>query len=726
MKKLNEELLRQLLLMNFDGSKTLLEQEVPKLTATGGFDTRTPEEIEKQTYKVDNAVAMQSFNDIAYEIDGGWAFWKWGTDEQGMTDAILRIKNQNQYAYLKYYLWNKYPKEYVKDASGNLPSILSFIQDQEFGIASNPYTNDLYRGVEQAAGIYGGQSIQYDFNDKFLRRMESHLQKFNTEEKYSRLGEMTPMQIILPPTASDIAHTVLPVLSVVFAWLPPASIALELADAGLYYAEGDKYSAGLGLCFAFIPAGQFFMLGRLFNKAERLVIMKKFQRECAGEIVEYSLKETKLLRTLGEATTRRLLNGQLAIKAIIGSMERTMSINMLFRMIWWLVKKGFLVANFLTQMGITIGGVFYTWDYIASLYGICGNLGGLKTLSDSEKKYLQPIGGLAKILLPFSDSACDKARGKRLILDGIKMAEKKVKPVVLERLQDIVNGNLSFSMYKNKGTKALQTLAIQLSLKNLGYTRYEKIDLKSLVPQNNRLLTTKGLTWVEKSLLDKSQPKKGPEEWQKALSDPLNHTKDKKVEPSGYDVKNLPSPVYDATGGIGAARRASGLPATGNAKLDRELSTKPLEKPTLGTVSHFNWMFYDYETDAVVRTFQKENKITPVDGIVGPVTAKKLIEKINTKSTLDGYDSGISDLTNDQITKIIADTIKQIQSENQKKLNKADLEVMVSEPQKKQTQQDMEKRFTGEVSNMEPKTFNFRNMQEQANKELNDTIPKNN
>jgi hypothetical protein len=257
-----------------------------------------------------------------------------------------------------------------------------------------------------------------------------------------------------------------------------------------------------------------------------------------------------------------------------------------------------------------------------------------------------------------------------------------------------------------------------LSLKNLGYTRYEKLDLKSLMPQNNPLTPTKGSTWVEKSLLDKSQPKKGPEEWQKALSDPLNHTKDKKVEPSGYDVKNLPSPVYDATGGIGAARRASGLPSTGNIKLDRELSTKPLEKPTLGTVSHFNWMFYDYETDAVVRTFQKENKITPVDGIVGPVTAKKLIEKVNAKSSLSGYDSGISDLTAEQVKKITDDTIKQIVVERNNKLNNSKLEATVSESQKKQTQKDLDKDLKDESGGLDPNAFDFDLIEAEARKSL--------
>ena len=116
--KLNEELLRQLLLMNFDRGKTLSEQKVipsDRLGPQGDLQPNIKLQIpaflktEKENYNDDKQVAISAYNKIVYEIDGGWAPWKWGTDEQGMSDAILSIKNLQQYQILRELLGKKYP-----------------------------------------------------------------------------------------------------------------------------------------------------------------------------------------------------------------------------------------------------------------------------------------------------------------------------------------------------------------------------------------------------------------------------------------------------------------------------------------------------------------------------------------------------------------------------------------------------------------------------------------
>ena len=75
MKNLNEELLRQLLLMNFDGNKTLLEQyELPKdvpsdrLGPKGDFKPLEPIKIRNQILNSFAAMTPKEQADKIYEI----------------------------------------------------------------------------------------------------------------------------------------------------------------------------------------------------------------------------------------------------------------------------------------------------------------------------------------------------------------------------------------------------------------------------------------------------------------------------------------------------------------------------------------------------------------------------------------------------------------------------------------------------------------------------------
>ena len=233
MKNLNEELLRQLLLMNFDGSKTLLEQEVPsdRLGNKGDFQANRNAtntiKTDKEIYEEDKRVATSSFRDIVNEIDGGWAPWKWGTNKQSMTDAILRIKNQQQYNLLRKNLTGKY-----KGFKDN--TILGFIQEQEFSTGVDPKSNDALRNLRYGIlPVFPGQEYQYQTNDYFLRKMESHLQKFNPLEKFSISEAKSLITTILPPAASAAAHTILPLLTIALSAFPPAAIATELQNTVL-------------------------------------------------------------------------------------------------------------------------------------------------------------------------------------------------------------------------------------------------------------------------------------------------------------------------------------------------------------------------------------------------------------------------------------------------------------------------------------------------------------
>jgi hypothetical protein len=665
MKKLNEELLRQLLLMNFDGSKTLLEQEVPsdRLGNKGDFQpSRTapkfnPNKTEDEIYEDDKQSAIRSYNKIVNEIDGGWAPWKWGTDEQGMSDAILSIKNKQQYQILR----NLLSKKYKDSAYPN--TLLGFIQEQEFSLGEDPWLNDMIR--KSPSGL--GQEYQYQTNDKFLRQIESHLEKFNTEEKFSRAGVMNRSltSLIIPSTASQVLHTIIPVLSIVTMMIPPASIAFELLDAGLYLAEGDKYSAGLGFCFAFIPAGQFAMLSRTLSKGEKLILMKKVQKEAAGEVFEkYTEKEVKILASLGDEGTKKMLKKEVAKRAITETIDEMTSINVLYKSIWWMVKKGYLPAKFLTQMGVTIGGVFRSWDYIASVLKVCNPM-GLTKLSDTEKGYLQMIGGVAKFLQKYSTD-CEDQRALKNFQDQVRGLEKDVKSLVLKRLQNIIDSNINLTMSKYQSTYTLETLSIQLALRNLGYTKFTEIK------------TTFGT-------FNEPLPAKSP-----------------------TNVPPLPQQqTYDPTGGIGASRKVSGLPSTGTPTLDTKLSLKssPItEKKVVDVV--FKWGYYDYNTSMVVKDFQKKNNLK-IDGETGANTTKKIMEKIKVMSGVNPYDSKIDKLTKDEILKIEESIVKKIQSENQNPLKESDLEKKLDPSQMVKIKKEFRENVTDKIQDMDPNSWNI-------------------
>jgi len=486
--------------------------------------------------------------------------------------------------------------------------------------------------------------------------------------------------MVLPPAASQAMHIVLPVLSLVTSFFPPASIMIELMDAGLYYAEGDKYSAGLGFLFAFIPAGQFAMLGRTFSKAEKTILMKKVQKDAAGEVFEkYTEKELKIMKSLGEEGTQRMIRKELSKRAIIETIGEMMSINVLYKSIWWMVKKGYLPARFLTQTGITIGGTFYAWDYIASVLKICNPM-GIDKLTKAEEGYLKMIGGAAKFLQRFSTS-CEKERAMQSLRDKIAVEQKDTKDLTLKRLQNIIESNINLTKDRFGSTYSLEVLCVQLALRNLGFTKF---------------------TEIKKSYTDVK------------IYEPI-----KKELPGLSDYEIRKQQNYDPSGGIGAARLSSNLPATGNWKTDQDEYVKmmklPKEERKVVDVK-FKWGYYDYNTSMVVEDFQKKNNLT-VDGEVGPNTTGKLIEKVKGLSKMDPFDSGIEKLELKDILKIEQDIIKRMESENQNPLTEEDLNKKPDLSQIKVTKEDINKNATNDIENMDPGSWNINIIEDEYDSE---------
>ena len=149
---------------------------------------------------------------------------------------------------------------------------------------------------------------------------------------------------------------------------PLISLGLELANSGLYYSEGDKYMAGFSLAFALIPGAELFAkipsvkkLGRdglasLIKKARSGGKLTKIEADTVEQI---SKNEKWLkLKSIKEAT-------KLMVK---GKLQKATLKDIVFA-VYKFAKKNPTKFN-LTKMGLSIGGIYYTYDKLAKMYGI--------------------------------------------------------------------------------------------------------------------------------------------------------------------------------------------------------------------------------------------------------------------------------------------------------------------------------------------------------------------
>lgn len=469
-------------------------------------------------------------------------------------------------------------------------------------------------------------------------------------------------------------HIILPILSVATLWLTPLSMALEGVDAALYLAEGRYYEAGLAAAFMLIPGGAFGQLAKKFSSVEKKALGELLERQAKGEVVEFTTKQKQLLKELGTEGTQKIFKQKLAMEGFKKLLKEVNSITVLHRVVYKMVELGYLPVKFLVTTGLQIAGIFYTWDAIGSALGLCNPM-GLTNLTQAEQEWVQKIGGIAKILQPFTND-CDKQKALAYTLSLVEKRMKDTKTIVSNRLQNIVDLSntlvLRTSTFSN--TYSLETLAVQLALTSLGYTKFTQI-------------TT---TYTKVSYFEPTE---------KETSSVANFdVNDPRLRTAGkYND-------YDYSGGIGRARaQTPGLSATGSIKADTaeymKLVSKNIPKEEKKVVNvTFKWGYYDSNTQMVVKDFQTKNGLT-VDGEVGVNTAKKLIELIKPLSSINDKNTKISTLTEEEIKKIEDEVKSLIEKENTKPTpTQEQLTQVPTEEQIKKLTDDVEKDKTEEFN----------------------------
>jgi hypothetical protein len=148
---------------------------------------------------------------------------------------------------------------------------------------------------------------------------------------------------------------------------PFISLGLELGNAALYASEGDKYSAGLALAFSLIPGGKIPAVRKLGRNGLEALLKKA--------------KNPKLVKTLSNAEKEaleqinknskwvRLTAAQQLSKKMVYSIVSKIKLPQLVKLVYSLSKKYPKTYN-ITSIGLEIGGIWYSYDKLAEIYGI--------------------------------------------------------------------------------------------------------------------------------------------------------------------------------------------------------------------------------------------------------------------------------------------------------------------------------------------------------------------
>ena len=173
-------------------------------------------------------------------------------------------------------------------------------------------------------------------------------------------------------TWSDIGHTLVDIAAIGAFFIPVVgpfiSIGLELANAGWYVAEDDKYMAGLSLAFAIIPGVKLFV---------KIPAVKKLGRDGLAKLLKKSASKSGQLTKLEKEAIEQITKNSKWLKlntrieatkiALMAKLNRK-PIKSIVRGVYDFYKKHPKKIN-LMGAGIELGGILYTYPKLAKIYG---------------------------------------------------------------------------------------------------------------------------------------------------------------------------------------------------------------------------------------------------------------------------------------------------------------------------------------------------------------------
>ena len=613
---LNEEIVRQLSLMNFDRGLTLQEQVTPsdRLGKEGQFQP-TKDIINNQNYWLNatpEQIANYVFKTIQNEINSI------STDEEKIYYALKKLNFKAYLLLLKKVKKLGYTEiiPYTDDEKYvNYNSVIEWIQNEEF-----------------QAGEAG-----YEENKKWLKKYVDILIKFGDDPElmwsnFRKFEDATGTPAVgggewaSDVEASDeqlasMAHIVLPLASIVVSVVfPPTWVALgaaaliELGDAALYLNVDDEpYAAGLAAIFAFVPFAQLKFLPAIYKLGKEGVI--RFIKKLGLGKIDDLIKEERQLYSEMIENYERLSNMaklNIAKKLTYLTLKSAKSAKDFIAFTQKLISKGVLNPESLGTTGLMIGGTFYTWDALAKQMDIC-NPSPLKMLTASDWTILRKVGEAGKYIQPFTTSCEVEA-----IIDKLNSV-KTDNGLFTELLTQAKDKNYILSK-KYSSSFSTDVLILQYILKKAGYEKSIKQPYysikeskeKTTVLINNASIIKKVDFYTSTGTLLKSVDNKEND----TLTVGLPITK-------GVVIMKMSTIFGDEVRKF--------ILGTG-------LSNKIYN--TSSTVIEPDYGYFDSITEYLVKIYQKKNGLNS-DGVVGEDTFNKLISDLKSKryGTITNYDS---------------------------------------------------------------------------------------
>ena len=604
---LNETILRQIGLMDFNVGKTLLEQKVmpsDRLGSGGNFKPLNPIKTNYEFLKSFNSLSPQQQADNIYrvikkEIDSE------GTNEE-LILSTLRLVNVKNYPYLL----NKVNKikgfdtgEQHFDDKGdsytikrNYKSVIEWIQQNEFGAGELGHD-------ENRRWLNQYEVILSKFGD-YSSDMWDNFNSFENDTRTTNISGGDNVGVYGGPeiTAAQWLHVLLPLGSIVISLaFPPTWIALgaaallELGDAALYYSvDKDPYAAGLSAIFAFIPFAQLKFLPTIY-KLGKTGIQKLLQKVILKE-GNFIDEELKALKEINENYQRlsKLSKLNMVQKLTLLKLRSLKSAKDFLKWTTKLIDNGLLNPESLGQTGLLVGGSFYTWDRIAAVNGIC-NPSPLSRYSQSDSKILKSIG-YAGEFLQSSSTPCDLIEAQKLLEEHNNLN------VITTTLQKEVDGGTVF----NKNYNVVYSLPVYLIQEVLRAGGFDKNLSKPMWSFNNKKLLVKDGSMIKKIRVFTVAG---------TLKKEYNNT-DKKSNFT-FDINGLSDAVYivsflnyDGTSDV--------------SKLFYLTGNQWKSFPQSSNIGSMKEGYYDKRTELAVRDYQKKKGLN-VDGLAGKETIKSII-----------------------------------------------------------------------------------------------------
>ena len=483
-KSLNEQLGRQLSLINYDRAKTLNEQLIGPESFINIFseilnEENTPKTLSDNEKAIEYVKSLGSPNSITYNntmsMNQVYAWYALNCIKL-LTDLMIRKNNigiSNCFT-LKINGLSNAPKKFSLDA---------YSIDDAFKLKLLKYisSSDIQEKKERTIGntifledfYFNWPKIVDDFNTSFKNDVNAYNSKLFPDGWFNfmnywfgttsyTLAAANIMKITTaascegsmlvsakkddyidtPDEVVQVIHGTLEVFSVIASMFPgiggwAASAAFDLIDASLYlWWDKDPWYAGLMVCFAIIPADVIFrvlpsLLG--FTKKTLKEFLEKILNKGAYKLLA---SETRLLKELGS----RLFYREAYIVLIKSTINKYLSKIYLLgaiKLFKWLIKNLYLLLSFPFKLGLYIGGVWVTWAQIAEKLGI-------------------------------------ERFGSDVVKDGVKAVNDDLKPIIIEGLNDSLKKNQTYSEKTFKNYFSLNVFYIQLFLYYGDYDNYTK------------------------------------------------------------------------------------------------------------------------------------------------------------------------------------------------------------------------------------------------------------